>query len=263
MGIRERYEHGVFCWVDLATSDPEAAQDFYGELLGWSFEDRSPTDAPPYWMALKGDRSVAALFPLAEEMQTQQIPPHWQSYINVTDIDATLATWQAQGGTVISPAFAVMNYGRMAIVQDPTGAMVNLWQAQDHIGAGRVNEVNTFCWTELQTRGSEQAMQFYQSVLGWVPEVDEKPPHYVTCRVQGRLNCGIFDLDKINLPLHVPSAWAVYFNVADLDAALDIVKRRGGKAMIDIVTIEPGRFVTIADPQGAVLTLMEVNNPDD
>ncbi|MGB0564000.1 MAG: VOC family protein [Spirulinaceae cyanobacterium] len=263
MGIRERYEHGVFNWVDLATRDPEAAQDFYGELLGWTFDDRSSADNPPYWIALKGDRAVAAIFTLSEEMQQQQIPPHWQSYINVTDIEAILAAWQAQGGKSFCPTFDVMNYGRMAVVQDPTGGVVNLWQAQDHVGAELVNEVNTFCWNELQTRGSEKAAQFYQSVLGWEIEVDEAPPSYTTCRVNGHLNGGIFDLDKINLPPHIPSAWMVYFNVANLDASLEIVNRLGGKAMIDIMTIEPGRFVTIADPQGAVLTIMEVNDPDD
>ncbi|MDJ0706736.1 MAG: VOC family protein, partial [Leptolyngbyaceae cyanobacterium MO_188.B28] len=138
-----------------------------------------------------------------------------------------------------------------------------LWQAKEHIGADLVNEVNTFCWAELQTRGSDTAAQFYQSVFDWELEVDDKPPHYVTCKVKGHYNCGIFDMDKVNLPAEIPSNWAVYFHVENLDTALEKVKKLGGKALIDPVVIDPGRFATIADPQGAVLTIMELNEVDD
>lgn len=263
MGIRERYEHGVFCWVDLASTDQAAAKQFYGELLSWDFIDVPMGEGPPYSMAVKNQKHVAAIFTQPDAMQQQQIPPHWQSYINVDDVDATVEMWQQHGGTVIMPGFDVLDSGRMATVKDPTNAVVSLWQAKAHIGAELVNEINTFCWAELQTRGAEQAAQFYQKVLGWSVEVEEKPPNYVMCSVKGHLNCGMFDLDKINLPPEIPSVWAVYFNVADLDATLTKAKTLGGKAVIDPVTIDQGRFVTIADPQGATVALIELNNPDD
>lgn len=259
MGIRERYDQGAFCWVDLATIDVDAAKQFYGELFGWEFVEEPMEDGLSYFMALKNQRPVAGLFSQPEAMRQQQIPPHWQSYINVEDLDATLALWQQQGGTVIMPAFDVMNAGRMATVKDPTNAVVSLWQAKESIGAELVSEVSTFCWTELQTRGAERAAEFYQQVFGWEIDIDDKPPNYVRCSVNGTLSCGIFDLDKINLPPQIPSVWAVYFNVANFDAALEKVNALGGKAMIDPVTIDQGKFVTIADPQGAVVTLIELN----
>ncbi|MBX2865017.1 MAG: VOC family protein, partial [Leptolyngbyaceae cyanobacterium MAG.088] len=159
--------------------------------------------------------------------------------------------------------FDVMEAGRMAVVKDPTGAVVSLWQAKGHIGAGLVNEVNTFCWAELQTRGADKAAEFYKAIFGWELEVDEKPPNYISTKVKGHYNCGMFDMDKANLPPEIPSNWAVYFNVADLDKSLEIVNRLGGKALMDPIEIEPGRFTTIMDPQGATLALMQVNNPDD
>ena len=263
MGIRDRYEDGVFSWVDLATTDPVAAKQFYTQLFNWTFQDLPVEGAPPYSMAFKGDRRVAALFQMPEEMRGQAIPPHWKSYINVTDLTSSLQHWQSQGGVVLEPACTVMDAGQMAVLQDPTGAVVSLWQPKEHIGAGVVNEVNTFCWAELQTRGAEQAAQIYQTVFGWDIEIEDKPPNYITCKVKGHYNCGMFDMDKTNLPADIPSQWAVYFNVENLDASLALVTRLGGKALMEPIIIEPGRFTTIMDPQGAVLTLMEVNDPDD
>ena len=211
-----------------------------------------------YSMAFKGERSVAAISTMAEAM-----PPHWNSYITTHALDETVERWQQQGGTVIMPPYKVMEAGHMAAVQDPTGVTVSLWQPAGHIGAGLVNEVNTFCWAELQTRGSEQAAQFYKDVFGWELDIEEKPPHYITASVAGHLNCGIFDMDKIQLPPAVPSRWAVYFNVANLDDALAQVRETGGQVVTETMEIEPGRFATITDPQGAAVTLMQIYDPDD
>lgn len=263
MGIRERYENGVFCWVELATSDLPGAKEFYGKLFQWSFQDFPADNGSPYTMALKNDRSVCGLFPMTEAMIGQNLPPHWETYINVTDLGAAIEAWQQQGGTVLQPPFTVMEYGRMAVVQDPTGAVVSLWEAHSHIGAGVVNEVNTFCWTELQTRGAEQAAAFYRSVFGWEVDIDEKPPYYVTCKVQGHPSCGMFDMDKVNLPPEVPTNWSVYFHVENLDTAIGIVNNSGGKTLMGPIPIEPGRFATVADPQGAVLALIELQVVDD
>lgn len=261
MGIRNSYKNGAFSWVDLMTSDPEAAKQFYRELFSWKFEDMPVDTGGVYSMAFKRDRTVAALFARPDNMQ--QVPPHWNSYINVKDLEATVQSWQKHGGTVKMPVCDIINSGRMAMVKDPTGAFVGLWQAKEFLGAGVVNEIDTFCWTELQTRGAAKAADFYQAVFGWEIEVEEKPPNYIIGKVDGHMNCGMFDMDKANLPPEIPSNWAVYFNVADLDASLAIVNQLGGKALMEPIDIEPGRFTTIMDPQGAVVTLMQVNEPDD
>ena len=163
MGIRESYARGIFNWVDLMTTDKEAAEAFYGKLFGWEFDQRPMPNGESYAIAQKNGRDVTAIFTQPEDQKAQGIPPHWQSYINAPDLEETVATWEAEGGTVFMPPFDVMEAGRMAVVQDPTGAVVNLWQAKENIGAGVVNEVNTFCWAELQTWDTEAAIKFYQS----------------------------------------------------------------------------------------------------
>ena len=261
MGIRDSYENGMFSWVDLMTPDPAAAKQFYSELFAWQFQDMPVDDGGVYSMAFKGDRTVAALFARPDDMQ--QVPPHWSSYITVNDLEATVQRWQEHGGTVMMPACDIMESGRMAMVIDPTDGIVGLWQAKDFFGAGLVNEVNTFCWTELQTRGAARAAEFYKAVFGWEIEVEDKPPHYITGSVKGQMNCGIFDMDKANMPAEIPANWMVYFNVADLDKSLAVVNRLDGKALMEPMDIEPGRFTTVTDPQGAVMVLMQLNEPDE
>ncbi|NEQ52546.1 MAG: VOC family protein [Leptolyngbya sp. SIO3F4] len=260
MGIRDSYENGVFSWVDLMTSEQEEAKQFYSELFGWTFQDMPMDTGGTYSMAFKGDRSVAAISAIPPNMT---MPPCWQTYITVKDLEATVKSWQENGGSIEVAPFDVMDAGRMAVVKDPTEAVVSLWQAKTHIGAGLVNEVNTFCWTELQTRGADKAAEFYKTVFNWELEVDEKPPNYISASVKGHMNCGMFDMAKAPMPDNVPPRWVVYFNVSDLDTSLEVVKRLGGSVLMDPMDIEPGRFTTVMDPQGAVVVLMQVNTPDD
>ncbi len=264
MGVREIYEAGVFNWVELVTTEAEVAKQFYQQLFNWNFQDLPVEEGRPYSMAFKNDRSVAAVFQMSDDMKDQHIPPHWQSYINVLDLEEAVQKWQTHGGIVLAPPFEVMDAGRMAVVKDPVGAALTLWQAKTHVGAGLVNEVNTFCWAELQTRDPEAAKLFYQAVLDWEYEVEEKPPYYITGKVKGHYNCGIFDMSQVEMPAEIPSSWVVYFNVQSLDDSIHQVKSLGGNLLMEApMTIEAGRFTTIADPQGAVLVLIELKIVDD
>ena len=263
MSIPDSYAHGVFNWVDLATSDAKAAQTFYGGLFGWQFKEMPVPDRPPYTMAFHQGRAVTAICSLSDNMPTSSQPPQWQSYINVNNIEQCVEAWIQAGGKILMPPFPVMEYGDMAVVQDPTDAVVNLWQAKSHHGAGIINEPNTYCWSELQTRGADKAVAFYQSVFDWETEVDEKPPNYVICKVNGNRHCGIFDMDKAQLPPEIPVNWSVYFNVENLADSMEKVKALGGKVLMEPIEVDPGPFTTILDPQGATLTLIQLREIKD
>src|SRR5215212_4062595 len=165
MGKRERYEPGTFCWVDLATTDPASAKAFYGELFGWEAEDMPAGEAGIYTMLhLNGDE-VGALYELDADRRGQGIPSHWLSYVSVEDADATVARTRELGGTVFGEAFDVLDSGRRAIIQDPTGAVLAAWQPRAHIGASRVNDPGCLTWNELQSRDPEMAAAFYAGLF--------------------------------------------------------------------------------------------------
>ena len=89
--------------------------------------------------------------------QQNEHPPHWNNYVSVTSAEETVARAKRLGARVLEEPFDIGGFGRVAVLADPAGAMLCVWEARSHIGAGRVNDVGCMGWNELQTRDSEAA----------------------------------------------------------------------------------------------------------
>ena len=253
MGERTSYLHGTFSWVENATTDQEGAKQFYADFFGWSYDDSPVGDGIYYSMAKLGEKYVAAIAPQQPDEQAMGVPPHWNSYITVDDVDEVSARVEELGGKLHAPPFDVMDAGRMAAISDATGAVVYLWQAKDHIGAGLVNVPGAFSWNELATRDLERAQQFWTELLGWTYEKVNDAPEYWTIYNDGNGNGSIRRLGD-ELPPETVAHWLVYFPVESIDeatakagATLVPKTRAGGENM----------FAVVADPQGAVFGLFE------
>jgi predicted enzyme related to lactoylglutathione lyase len=115
-------EHGSFHWNELNTRDPNAACDFYSKALGWTF-DAMPMPDSTYYLAKSGDKMVGGIFEM-KGSQFDGIPSHWFAYIAVDDVDAGVVAAAALGATIIRAPWDIAGVGRIAIVKDPTGAVV-------------------------------------------------------------------------------------------------------------------------------------------
>lgn len=256
------YAPGTFSWVDLATTDADAAKSFYTQLFGWTAEDYPTDETGVYTMMRIDGKDVAALYQMHEEQQAQGIPPHWLSYVTVADVNESAEKARSLGGQIIVEPMDVMEEGRMALVQDPTGATFALWQPKRHIGARVVNEPGTFTWNELATRDTETAEEFYTKLFGWESETQEMPMTvYTSFRNNGRMNAGMLEMtDEWG---DIPPHWMVYFAVADCDASAEKAKSLGATVQVEPMDIPPvGRFAVIQDPQGAHFTIIKLNNPE-
>ena len=168
------------------------------------------------------------------------VPPSWTTYVNVEDADAVAAKVSPNGGNVLMGPMDVMDVGRMAIVADPVGAVIGIWQAGTHKGAGLVNEPNTYCWSELVTTDLPGAKAFYASVFGWGAESHgEDESAYVEWKLSGRSIGGLM-LKPPTIPAEVPPYWGVDFVVDDADRAAARVGELGGSVMMGPTDIEPG-----------------------
>lgn len=263
MPERSDYKHGTFSWIDLGTTDAAAAKKFYGALFGWTFDDQPAGPGMTYTMCKLGGRDAAALYTMDKTMQG--MPPHWASYITVDDVDARTKKAAQGGGKVLKEAFDVMDVGRMSVIQDPTGAIVNFWQPKKHPGAGVVNEPGALTWNELFTNNVDAAGKFYVQTIGWKTEaVDMGPMGTYTLFQRGGEDkegnaAGMMKLspDMAGVPPH----WLAYFAVADCDASAKQVAELGGKVVVpptDIPNI--GRFAIAQDPQGATFALFKMGH---
>ncbi len=251
MPKRTEYAPGTPSWVDLQTTDQSAAKSFYTGLFGWTYDDRPIDENTVYSMAELQGEHVAAIAPLGDQAAAG-IPPHWNSYVTVADVEASAGQVEKAGGTLIAPPFDVMDAGRMAVVADPTGGVIALWQAKNNIGAGLVNETGAFSWNELMTPDVPKAAAFYKQMFGWeaAPTPDGS---YTEFKLDGQSIAG-----AMNPPMPgIPTVWGIYFSVDDCDATVEKAKSLGGAVFNGPMDIEPGRFAVLADPQGAMFNVIK------
>jgi uncharacterized protein len=169
----------------------------------------------------------------------------------VDSADDTAAKAKKLGGTVLLGPFDVMEHGRMAVIQDPTGAVFSLWEPKDHIGAEVVGEPSSFCWNELYTSDAKKAGDFYSNLFGWSREPMQTPTGEYTIFKKGDAQAaGMMQISKEMEAM--PPHWMVYFAVDDSDRTVEKAKGMGARVMVpptDIPNI--GRFAILNDPQGA------------
>jgi predicted enzyme related to lactoylglutathione lyase len=251
MGERTSHTPGTFSWVDLGTTDADGAKSFYGTLLGWQFDDMPVPDAPPYSMATIGGRTVAALYP----KQDEHAPPAWLSYVTVADADAIAARAAELGGTVISEPFNVLEAGRMAVLQDPTGAVFAVWQPKQSIGAQLVNDPGALTMNQLNTNDPAAAEAFYSGLFGWTfQQIASGEQEYWGINNGERLNGGMM---PVPAGWEIPSHWIAYFTTADIDASVVKIRELGGGVTTGPLPIPSGQIAVATDPQGASFALFE------
>lgn len=115
---------GLISWSEVTTHDAKASGDFYTGLFGWTREDMD-MDGCTYTVFKTGERSVAGMFPIPPERQ--DIPVIWMNYVTVENLEASLAKACELGATVCKE-ITTLQIGRFAIIKDPQGAAIGLWQ---------------------------------------------------------------------------------------------------------------------------------------
>jgi predicted enzyme related to lactoylglutathione lyase len=253
MADMTKYEPGTPSWVDLGSPNTAESAAFYKRLFGWEVIDQGP-DAGGYAIFQLRGKNVAGLGPLMDPNQ----PPSWTTYVSVDDLDKTVTRVEEAGGTVIVPPMDVFDAGRMAIAVDPTGAFFAMWQPIQHIGAEIVNEANSLCWNELNTRDTAAAASFYNAVFGWTAKTSsDGGMEYTEFQVGDRSVAGMMGMSD-DMPAEVPSHWLTYFAVDDADAAVQRAEEGGGRTVTPLMDISVGRFAVLTDPHGAVFAIIKM-----
>ena len=244
MSERTSYEPGTPSWVDLSTSDPAAAKEFYGGLFGWEAADAgSVEETGGYAMFTLRGKQVAGVSPLMDPNQ----PQVWSTYISTDDADAAVARARDAGAQVIVEPMDVMDAGRMAFVAHPAGGFVGMWQPGNHIGAQLINEPGSLTWNQLHTRDRDGAAAFYGAVFGWT--LGDFGGMGVWNLGENGIG-GIMDMPP-GTPDEVPPFWITIFSVADADESVAKATELGGAVVSPPTDLEGiGRFALLTDPQG-------------
>jgi predicted enzyme related to lactoylglutathione lyase len=248
MGKRTEYAPGTFSWAELATSDAPGAKAFYSQLFGWEYQDNPIGEGQVYSMAQRDGSSVAALF-------SSEQPPHWNSYVTVASADASVARAAEEGGRVLAEPFDVLDVGRMAVITDPGGAALCLWEPRRNPGAALVNTPGALTWNDLLTPDPEAAARFYGALFGWTTLEMPDAGGYRVIRNGERSNGGMMPLDRERMGADAPPAWVPYFGHEDVDRLAAEIDGRGGRLLTGPMRMAQGAIAWFADPQGAVFAV--------
>lgn len=246
-------EPGHFCWAELSTSDGKGAKAFYSELMGWEAHDDPIGPDMVYTMLRTQGAGAAALY----EDREGKTPPHWGVYVCTDNVEQTAERARELGGTVLMEPFDVMEHGRMAVIQDPTGAVLSVWQPKGHIGYQVIGEPRAACWHELTTPDAKRAEAFYTGLFGYSAKPSEMPFPYTELQQDGQSVAGVMSLpDKPE----VPAYWNVYFMVENCIATFEKAVQLGASELIAPQAVPGvGTMAMIRDPQGAVFAFIATN----
>jgi predicted enzyme related to lactoylglutathione lyase len=246
MPVRETAPPGAPCWIDLSTSDTAGSSAFYSALFGWT-ADEPNEDFGGYFNFRKDDVAVAGCV-----AQHAGMSDAWSVYLASDNAPKTLESAAAHGAQILVPSMEVADLGSMAVITDPTGAAVGVWQPGTFPGLTVLAEPGTPGWFELQTRDHGAAVGFYRDVFGWETSTigDTDDFRYTVQTVGQDQLAGIMDARGF-LPEAVPAHWAVYFAVADTDEALAKAVTLGGSIVQPAQDTPYGRLASALDPTGA------------
>lgn len=255
------YPHGLFSYADIGSGDLAAGERFYSKLFGWEIR-RSPVgpDRCQTWLLLDGE-VVAGLREESPERRASreglEVPPMWQPYVTVDGIDSIVDLALRLGGSVVEEPAEVGSRGRAAMVADPEGATVGVWQEIESPGATVHNLPGAITWNELATRDVDGAMDFYARLLGWKFESEDEPMPYHTIMVGQRATGGVIEMNE-DWPDSIPAHWMVYFGSFDVDSSVVSVESLGGTVSVPPTDIPRGRFAVVHDDQGGLFSLLSL-----
>lgn len=254
------FPEGTPCWADAMFADVEGAKQFYGDVLGWTFGE-SASEYGNYTQAYSDGKAVAAVVP---PMPGDEVHSAWCLYFASPDAAATVEKVKAAGGEVVMEPMKVGDFGTMALVKEPTGAVFGIWQPDQHKGFEKSGEPGSYAWAELFTREPGPADAFLPKVFPY--EVQTMADEHVdfkifsvgdkTHPVLGRMKMG----DEF--PPGIPSYVNVYFAVDDCDATVKLATDRGAKLQFGPMSSPFGRFAALADPQGANFTVIDMSTTE-
>ena len=244
MATLSEHKPGDFCWMELGATQQPAAKAFYGNLFGWNAQDNPLGPNEIYTMFDLDGRPIAGCYRVRPGTQVPGIPPHWDLYIAVESAEETVRRAADAGGKVIKSPFDVFVYGRMAVIQDPTGATAG-------------NEEGAFWWADLSTPEPAKAAEFYETVFGWSIQAGQgKEAGYLHIRNAEEFIGGI--QSQSDRDPNAPPHWLIYFQTTDCVRLTQQAEDLGAHAFLPPVAMpNVGTVSVLMDPQAAVFALYE------
>jgi predicted enzyme related to lactoylglutathione lyase len=247
---------GRFVWYEHLTKDVPAAIAFYSDVAGWKTQPFGEGGGD-YLMWVGSQGPLGGVMRLPDELARMGVPPHWMAHVVVDDVDASAALAKKLGGQVKKEPTDIPTVGRFAIISDPQGAVLSLFQPSG--GPMTLHDPakdGEFCWNELMTSDSAAGFKFYAELFGWKVLEDMDMGQMGTYRIYGVGDTRLGGMMTIPKGAPMPPMWIYNVSTSDLDATLARATKRGAKVMNGPMEVPGGgRIAQLMDSQGAAFAL--------
>lgn len=248
---------GAPIWIDLSSSNPDKAVEFYATLFGWEAEDPNPEFGGYRNFTLNG-KPVAGLM----QSMPEGPPDVWCVYLRTDDAAATFAAANEAGATAVVPPMPVGDLGTMTIITDPAGAVVGTWQPGVHPGFSELGSAGAPYWFDCMSQDYAASLAFYSKVFGYQPEEvgtggaedQQGPDRYSVVGTGGEPFAGIMDAKGMFEDGH-PSFWQVYITTDDSRASVAQAVELGGELVMPVEDTPYGALGCVKDPNGAFIQI--------
>lgn len=247
---------GAPCWIDLMSSDLNRSREFYAALFGWTFEVGDEEMYGGYTTAFNDGRLAAGL--MQSRGDSDGYPDMWTTYLRVDNIAATITSAKEAGAILYMGPMDVPEQGKMAMLGDPSGAAIGLWEFGGHTGFQAHEESNSSAWHELHSKDYRSAVEFYTNVFDLQSIVMSDTPEfrYTSLVKDEKELAGIMDAAAF-LPDQVPSNWQLYFQTDDVDATIATALTLGATVVNPAEDSAYGRVAGLSDCTGAMFKLVQ------
>jgi predicted enzyme related to lactoylglutathione lyase len=251
----EQPPSGRFVWYELMTTDPQAAQSFYTDVIGWSTAPFEGAEMP-YTMWMNGDVPIGGVMEIPKEARDHDVPPHWLAYVEVEDVDASAKRAGDLGGSIIVEPRDIPDVGRFAILHDPQGATIAIYRRNQERPAKGEPQTGEFSWHELATTDHEAAFDFYSNLFGWNETDAVDMGEMGTYQMYGQGDVPLGGMFNKTAEMPGPPSWLYYTRVNDIDRTVEKVREKGGQVLNGPMEVPGGDMIAqCLDPQGAMFAI--------
>ncbi len=245
---------GRFVWYEHLTKDPKAAIEFYRDVIGWQTQPFGEAGEYIMWAGNQGP--LGGVMDLPKQAAEMGAPPHWMGHVQVENVDTTVALAKQLGGQVHHGPEDIPTVGRFAVIADPQGAFLSIFQPAGDMALHDASKPGEFCWSELVTSDSAAAFDFYARLFGWKALEDMNMGEMGTYRVFGLGAVRVGGMMTAPKGTTLPPSWGYYTQVPNIETAVERATKRGAKVMNGPMEVPGGaRIAQLLDPQGAAFAL--------
>jgi predicted enzyme related to lactoylglutathione lyase len=240
----------TFCFAELNTHDVPQAQKFYAAIFDWKTEPLA--EDGDYLVFQRHGQDVAGL-------RHGKGATRWVPYVSVDAVDEATLRARELRASVIAPPFDMEGVARKAVIHDPAGGVLGLWEPHGHPGAATLDAPGSMWWAELLTRDVQGAKTFYAALLGWKPvDTLKYGIRYSVFKLGDTPVGGLLPIGADWGP--VSAYWQILFAVEECDATVERARTAGGALVYGPNDIpNAGRAAILSDPAGAIFVVMQPN----